>query len=104
MPNKIDGLLGLARRAGKISLGHDATEESLKSGKAYLCLLASDASERLLEEMKRTVQMFSENTVVLQTEYSKFELSQSVGAKPVAVLTVNDEGFAKAIEKQIGRD
>lgn len=104
MPNKIDGLLGLARRAGKISLGHDAAEESLKSGKAYLCLLASDASERLLEEMKRTVQMFSQHTTVLQTAYNKIELSQSVGAKPVAVLTVNDEGFAKAIEKQIGRD
>ena len=37
-------LLGLARRAGKLSLGNDAAVESLRKGQARLVLLASDLS------------------------------------------------------------
>ena len=102
MPNKLTGLLGLARRAGALSLGHDAAEGALLGGKAKLCILAEDASERLKEEMTRTAQRA--NTAIACTPYSKIELSKSIGTKPIAVFTVDDEGFASAIEKLTGRD
>ena len=34
--DKLAGLLGLARRAGKLSLGHDAVLDSMKGGSAEL--------------------------------------------------------------------
>ena len=37
-------LLGLARRAGKLSLGNDAAVESLRKGQARLVLLASGSA------------------------------------------------------------
>ena len=45
--SKLNGVLGLARRAGKVSLGHDAALTAVKQRAAHLCLVASDASERL---------------------------------------------------------
>ena len=40
-------LLGLCRKAGKLSLGHDACKASLNAGAASLCVICTDASERL---------------------------------------------------------
>ncbi len=53
MNNKALNLLGMARRADKISLGHDASVTSIKEKKAWLCVLSQDASERLKNEMSR---------------------------------------------------
>ena len=44
MENKALGLLGLARRAGKLCLGHDAVKAAVQNGTACLCLLSCDAS------------------------------------------------------------
>ena len=62
--NKALGLISLAKKAGKISGGAFQVEQSVKSGKARLVLIAGDTSER-------------------------------------SALSVNDEGFAKALLKQI---
>ena len=50
--SKFYNLLGLARRAGKIGWGHDAACDAIKYGKAHLCILTSDASERLKNEFR----------------------------------------------------
>lgn len=104
MQNKVEGLLGLTRRAGKLSLGHDAAEDAIVSGKAKLCILAKDASERLKAEMARTIAFKQNETKLIETAYTKAELSMCIGAKSVAVFTIDDEGFAKAILKLTGKD
>ena len=49
---KFLSLLGMARRAGRLSLGHDAAEEAIVKNKAKLCLCCADASARLQREMQ----------------------------------------------------
>lgn len=50
MNDRALGLLGIARRASALSLGHDAALSSVKKRRASVCILASDSSERLKDE------------------------------------------------------
>ena len=49
--NKVLSLLGLATRAGKIKSGSFLTEQAVKAGKAYLVLIAGDASENTKKKL-----------------------------------------------------
>ena len=95
MNSKALSLAGLARRANKISLGHDACEGSVKNGCASLVIVSNDTSERLKEEMSGLCKAY--NTDFCEFDCSKSELGASLGAKITAVLSINDAGFAKRI-------
>ncbi len=101
---KLNGLLGLARRAGKVSLGHDAAITQIKNGKAHLCFVAADASERLFTEFARAAKAFGGKTPLIKSEYTMVEFGQVLGTKKTAVLTVDDQGFADGITELIGRE
>ena len=53
MDRRLLSFLGLARRAGKLCLGRDAAEESIRAAKAEALLLASDISERSARQIRR---------------------------------------------------
>lgn len=100
--DKLAGLLGLARRAGKLSLGHDAVLDSMKGGSAELCLLSSDASERLYKELVRASENLTQAHVpIYVTDYTMDGFGMCLGAKKTAVLSVNDRGFAKRITEEL---
>ena len=99
--SKFYNLLGLARRAGKIGWGHDAAINAIKYGKAHLCILTSDASERLKNEFRRACSYEGREVPLQETEKTMDEMKNIVGVR-AAVLTVNDEGFAKSLKKLIG--
>ena len=82
--DKALSMLGICRRAGKLSCGHDAAQTAIKHGHARLCLLSSDASERLCEEFERACS--SEGRSVPITSLRS------------AVLTVDDRGLASRIQ------
>ncbi|MBQ8575843.1 MAG: ribosomal L7Ae/L30e/S12e/Gadd45 family protein [Clostridia bacterium] len=87
-------LLGLCRKAGKLSLGHDACKAALNAGTASLCVICTDASARLREEIsslavKAEVKIFDVN-------YTMIDIKNATGFK-AAVFTVDDEGFAKTL-------
>ena len=50
---EIMNFLGLSRKAGKLQIGHDSVIESIVKDKSELLILASDASERLKNEIKQ---------------------------------------------------
>ena len=86
--------LGLCRRAGRMSMGHDACKQSLNRGTAKLCVICSDASERLAGEMafladKAGVPLYA-------VKYTMLETGQATGFK-ASVFTIDDEGFAKSL-------
>ncbi len=87
-------LLGLCRRAGRLSLGHDASKQALNSGKAKLCIICSDSSERLSDEISGIAE--SHNVPVYDVKYTMFDIKQALSFK-AAVFTVDDEGFAKSL-------
>ena len=96
MVDKLLGMLGLARRAGRLSSGHDASFESIRKGKAKACLLCGDASDRLKEEFGRTAKYEGRDVPVIEIPYLKYDLYAATGIR-AAVLTIDDEGFAKKI-------
>lgn len=44
-PDKVLSMLGIAAKAGSVASGEFSTEKAVKDGKAYLVIVASDASE-----------------------------------------------------------
>ncbi|MCI6400601.1 MAG: ribosomal L7Ae/L30e/S12e/Gadd45 family protein [Oscillospiraceae bacterium] len=95
MDDRALGLLGIARRAGRLSLGHDAAKGAVLAGKARLCLISADASERLEREFTRMTQ--GKKTIPLRrVRYTMEEFHRAIGAR-TGVLTVDDGGFAEKL-------
>lgn len=93
---KFLSLLGMCRRAGKLSCGHDGAIGSVRSKTAKLCLLSSDSSERLRKEIEREANFENRNIPVVILFSTMEDIRKATGLKS-AVLSVNDEGFAKTM-------
>ena len=89
-------MLGMSRRAGRLSMGHDMAEKSIKSHKARLVLFCSDASPRLVDEFKKTLENARLDIPVIVTEFTMSEIQFSIGYK-AGVMTLDDDNFAKRI-------
>lgn len=89
-------LLGLARRAGKLSLGFDSAEESVIKKKSRLIITAVDISERTLSAFYKKAE--SNNINIIASNIPMADLGAAVG-KLVGVVSVNDEGFAKKLQQ-----
>ena len=87
-------LLGICRKAGRLSLGHDACKQSLNGGTAQLCVICSDASERLEEEITFLAQ--KAGATLYGVDYTQLDIRQATGFK-ASVFTVDDAGFAKSL-------
>lgn len=94
--DKTLSMLGLACRAGKLSMGHDMALQALLKNKAKLILFCSDVSPRLINELNTTMEKHKINTAVVKTSYTMDEIYFSVGYR-AGVMTVNDENFSKRI-------
>ncbi|MCH5317865.1 MAG: hypothetical protein J1E05_07795 [Eubacterium sp.] len=94
--NKALSMLGLARRAGKLSMGHDAALSALMDKKASLLIFTSDTSERLRREIGITMEKKSIDLPVLIPDITISEIHYSCGYK-AGIITVNDENFSKKI-------
>lgn len=91
MRNQVLSLLGIARRAGRLSLGHDVTEEALKKREAKLILLARDVSERTAVHIQKAAQQAGVPCIALTDAME--EIGGALGKK-AGVIAVNDQGFA----------
>ena len=90
------GVVGMARRAGRLSIGFDASVGAAESGKTGLLLLSTDASPKTAKECAFAAETYGVRVMLLP--FDKAALSEAIGMhKPVAVLAVCDSGFAKAI-------
>lgn len=98
---EIMGFLGLSRRAGKLSCGHDAVIESIVKDKAELIILSSDASERLKNEIKHAASYGNRNIPVIESQLLMHDFYQGIGKKS-AVLSVTDKSFKEKLETMFG--
>ncbi len=94
--DKLLSLLGMCRKANKLSCGHDGAVGAVRSGKAKLCLLSSDSSDRLKKEAERETEFKKEHIPIYSLKHTMNEIGNATGLKS-AILTVDDEGFAKAM-------
>ncbi len=94
--NKVYSLLGLAQKAGRVKSGAFSTTEAVKSGKAWLVIVACDASGNTKKEFSNMCEFYD----VPYWEYgNKEELGRAIGKEERSSLAVCDEGFAHSLEK-----
>ncbi len=92
--NQIYSLLGLCKKAGKIAAGETAAVEAIRRKKAYLVLVAEDASENTKKKFQNSAVYYSVPFVIYG---EKMDLGRAVGEELRAVLVVTEEGFAKKL-------
>lgn len=98
MTDKTLSLLGLSRRAGKLTAGFDAAVQAAKDKKAVLLLAAADISEKTFKNLKYEGDRAGIETLRLQRTIE--ETGRACGVK-AGVFAVEDEGFSKAIRKEM---
>ena len=92
---RLRGLLGMARRAGRLTTGFDAVCDRIAQRKTSLVLLAADLSEKTAKELRYAAQS---GPAVRRLPLGKAAVGTCLGsAKPSGVLSVNDTGFASAL-------
>ncbi len=96
MTDNLKGILGLCRRAGKMSIGHDATVSSIKKRKAFLSITCCDSSERLKREIKDECAFEHRNIPYIDADFDMKELSLCIGTK-AGVISIDDRGFANKL-------
>ncbi|MDD3368406.1 MAG: ribosomal L7Ae/L30e/S12e/Gadd45 family protein [Lachnospiraceae bacterium] len=96
--NEIYSLLGLAAKAGKIVSGEFAVENAIKSGKAALVIVGSDASDN-------TKKLFQDKCKFYKISFMEYgekdQLGHAIGKDVRSSIAVMDFGFAKAIHKKV---
>lgn len=97
--NRLLGLVGLCRRAGRLALGDACAGESARAGRARALLLAQDAGDTA---RRRAVRWAEEADVPLLTlPVDKAALGRALGRASCAVAAVEDTGFARQIEGRL---
>lgn len=94
--NKIYSMLGLATRSRKTDSGEFMTERAVKSGRAYLVIVASDASDNTKKQFLDMCRFYKVPIYIYGT---KEELGHAMGKAMRASTAVTDEGFSKSLMK-----
>lgn len=94
-------LLGIARRAGAVVKGTDATRRALRRGEVRLVLVARDGSET---QRKKVFPLVRSQGVKWRSLGDRAELGSAVGREPLTMVGVTDSGFAKSLLERLGRD
>lgn len=96
MNDPILSLLGLCRRAGRMSIGCDPVKSSILKGETRLVLFAGDISKNTEKDIKYLIEEY--HTDLIRLNSTKDEIGTALG-KYASVVSINDAGFAKKIKK-----
>ncbi len=95
MKDKVLSLLGLCMKAGKAVSGEFMTESAVKEGKAFLVIVATDASDNTKKDIKNMCAFYKTACY----EYStKEQLGNAIGKELRSSVTICDEGFSNALK------
>jgi len=99
--SKALSMISLATKAGKTASGEFSTEQSVKSFRAELVIVATDASENTKKKFKNMCEFYE---VPIYFYGDKDTLGHAMGKEFRASLAVNDPGFAKGIMKHLDNE
>ena len=91
---RIRGYLGLSARAGKVESGEFSTEKAIKSGRAYLAVVACDASSNTKKKFSNMCEYYK---VPFCELFDREVLGRTVGKEFRASLAVTDAKLSEAI-------
>lgn len=96
--DKVLSLLGLAMKAGKVASGGFLTEKAVKSGHASLVIVSTTASENTKKQFRNMCTYYE---IPLYFYGEAEELGHAIGKEHRTSLALLDDGFAKAVKKQL---
>ncbi|MGN0496721.1 MAG: L7Ae/L30e/S12e/Gadd45 family ribosomal protein [Lachnospiraceae bacterium] len=91
-------MLGIATKAGKTVTGEFSTEKAVKEGKAFLVIVAKDASNNTKKKFHNMCDYYQ---VTIREFSNKVSLGNACGKEFRASLAIVDEGLSNAVIKQI---
>ena len=95
--NNILGLIGLAKKAGKIAFGADSVEESILKRKVKLVIVSEESSERTKSKFIKLCQNYNIPIII---DGNIDDLSKTIGKSNKAVIGIKDINFANSIQKK----
>jgi ribosomal protein L7Ae-like RNA K-turn-binding protein len=95
LADKLLGLLGLARRAGRLGMGVSAVEKMVAKGENPMVIAATDTGVSLKGKISRWEPVRGVVDNVLTGE----DMARAFGREKLAVVAVSDSGFVKGIRK-----
>ncbi|MBQ4313746.1 MAG: ribosomal L7Ae/L30e/S12e/Gadd45 family protein [Clostridia bacterium] len=94
MNDRILSLLGLMRRAGRLTLGFDAVCDSVKKGDSSLVVTAKDISDGSLRKLRNNLDGLG--TEIVGIPYAMEDIGAAL-SKKVRIISINDSGFAERL-------
>lgn len=101
MQNDIYSFLGLIKKAGKLSSGDEVVEMDIKKKKCLLLIIAEDSSENTKDRFKGLADKHNINYVNFGL---KADLGSHIGKGLTSVISIKDEGFAKAFLNKVNHN
>lgn len=98
MVNKVNGLLGISAKAGKIAYGTDYVLEEINKNTIKLVIVAKDASDKTIKNIKYNCEKKNIELIIYGTI---FENSKAIGKQNKAIIGIKDSNLAEAIRKEI---
>lgn len=90
--------LGIITKAGKVVSGDESVLDTIRSGKAKLVLVASDASDNTIKKYTDKCSYYRVDIKVVST---KEELGMLTGTSIRAVVAIVDENMANTLKSKI---
>ena len=93
--NRILGLVGLAKKGGRLEVGEEPVAAAARAKDARLLLLAADAADNSARRLRHFAE--AGGCLYARLPCTKAELGRAVGRTSCAMAAVTDIGFASAI-------
>lgn len=98
--DKVLSMIGMAKRAGKVSTGGFLCERAIKDGSARLVVLASDISENSSKSIINSCEYYNVRYI---TYGDKDSLGTFTGGGDRVVVSINDDNFAGAVLDKLNK-
>lgn len=95
MNSKVQGMIGLSIRAGKVSCGTELVKKAVRANKAKLVLLTEGASARCQKDIRDTCTHY--NVEIVFDDFADI-FYQLTSKDLMKVMSINDERFAREIK------
>ena len=97
-PDRVISMISIAAKGRNLVSGEFAVEKAVKCGKAYLVIVAEDASDNTKKQFSNMCEFYEVPMVVYG---NKDTLGHFIGTQMRANIEITDEGIANSILKSV---
>lgn len=97
-PDRVISMISIAAKGRNLVSGEFAVEKAVKCGKAYLVVVAEDASDNTKKQFRDMCEFYEVPMVVYG---NKDTLGHFIGTQMRANIAITDEGIANSILKSV---